>query len=168
MIFIYNDYGGTHTTSLAAAYHLKKLPTNRMLTKEEILNIDYFNKLTKADFGKLIFHGIDEDGHSVYTIGRKSSKLVVPALKELSMLLQDKYQGQEKIIFSNTSPTVPFALTMGGLFSRGLKIDFIGVPCLIVGAKQCCLTILRLVENTKQKAYSTNEMVTVLDNQNFK
>ena len=82
MIFIYNDYGGTHTTSLAAAYHLKKLPTNRVLTKEEILNVDYFNKLTKADFGKLIFHGIDEDGNSVYTIGRKSSKLVVPALKE--------------------------------------------------------------------------------------
>lgn len=26
MIFIYNDYGGTHTTSLAAAYHLKKNP----------------------------------------------------------------------------------------------------------------------------------------------
>ena len=113
-----------------------------MLTKEEILNIDYFNKLTKADFGKLIFHGIDEDGHSVFTIGGETSKLVVPALKELSMVLQDKYQGQEKIIFSNTSPTVPFALTIGGMFSRGLKIDFIGVPCLIVGAKQCCLTIL--------------------------
>src|SRR6476620_9356977 len=154
MIFIYNDYGGTHTTSLAAAYHLKKLPTNRRLTKEEILNVDYFNKLTKADFGKLIFHGIDEDKNSVYTIGRKSNKLVVPALKSLSMLLQEKYQGQEKIIFSNTSPTVPLALTMGGLFSRGLKIDFIGVPFLIVGAKQCCLNIYRLVENTKQKANS--------------
>ena len=168
MIFIYNDYGGTHTTSLAAAYHLKKLPTNRRLTKEEILNVDYFNKLTRADFGKLIFHGIDEDKNSVYTIGRKSNKLVVPALKNLSMVLQEKYQGQEKIIFSNTSPTVPFALTMGGLFSRGLKIDFIGVPFLIVGAKQCCLDIYRLVENTKQTANSTNELVTVLDNQNFK
>ena len=141
MIFIYNDYGGTHNL-LAAAYHLKKLPTNRRLTKEEILNVDYFNKLTRADFGKLIFHGIDEDKNSVYTIGRKSNKLVVPALKNLSMVLQEKYQGQEKIIFSNTSPTVPFALTMGGLFSRGLKIDFIGVPFLIVGAKQCCLDIL--------------------------
>ena len=41
--------------------------TNRSgVNKEEIPNIDYFNKLTKADFGKLIFHGIDEDGHSVY------------------------------------------------------------------------------------------------------
>ena len=26
MIYIYNDYGGTHTTALAAAYHLKELP----------------------------------------------------------------------------------------------------------------------------------------------
>ena len=83
MIFIYNDYGGTHTTSLAAAYHLKKLPTDRKLTREEILNVDYFNKLTKADFGKIIFHGIDDDGNPVYTIGRKSNKLVIPALKNL-------------------------------------------------------------------------------------
>jgi Protein of unknown function (DUF3189) len=135
MIFIYNDYGGTQTTSLAAAYHLKKLPTNRTLTKEEILNVDYFNQLTNADFGKIIFHGIDEDGNSVYSIGRKSSKLVVPALKNLCLLLQEKYQGKEKVVFSNTSPTVPFALTMGGIFSRGLGIDFIGVPLLIIGAQ---------------------------------
>ena len=61
MIYIYDDYAGTHSTSLAAAYHLKKLPIDRKLTKEEILHVDYFNKLTKADFGKIIFHGIDED-----------------------------------------------------------------------------------------------------------
>src|SRR4051794_38742898 len=167
MIFIYNDYGGTHTTSLAAAYHLKKLPTDRKLTKEEILNVDYFNKLTKSDFGKIIFHGIDEDGNSVYTIGRKRNKLVVPALKNLSLLLHEKYHGQEKIIFSNTSPTVPFALSIGGLFSRGLKIDFIGVPFLILGAKQCCQDVLRLVEYTKQVAKSTNEMIVVLENKNM-
>ncbi|MES9753852.1 DUF3189 family protein, partial [Bacillus wiedmannii] len=39
MIFIYTDFGGTHSTSLAAAYHLNKLPTDRKLTKEEILNV---------------------------------------------------------------------------------------------------------------------------------
>ena len=38
MIYIYNDYGGTHTTSLAAAYHLKEIEqSERKLTKEEIL-----------------------------------------------------------------------------------------------------------------------------------
>lgn len=168
MIFIYDDYAGTHSTSLAAAYHLKKLPFDRKLTKEEILNVDYFNKLTKADFGKIFFHGIDEEGHSVYTVGRKRDKLVIPTLENLSILLQERYNEQEKIIFSNTSPTVPFAMTMGGFFSRGLGIDIIGVPLLVLGAKQCCQDIIRLVEYTKQMANSSHKQVIVLNNKTFK
>lgn len=170
MIYIYNDYGGTHTTALAAAYHLKEITqSERKLTTEEILNVNYFNKLTKEDFGKLIFHGVDENGDSVYTIGRKSNKLVVPALSNLTLLLQSKHQFQEKIIFSNTSPTVPIVMSMGGFFSRGLKIDFIGVPLLVLGAKQCCDNIFRLVENTKQIGNSSNEeTVIILENEIYK
>ncbi|WP_045519554.1 DUF3189 family protein [Neobacillus niacini] len=170
MIYIYNDYGGTHTTSLAAAYHLKQLPqSERKLTTEEILNVKYFNQLTNEDFGKIIFHGNDEDGNSVYTIGRKRSKLVVPALKELTLLLQEKYHFDEKIVLSNTSPTVPIAMSIGGFFSRGLKIDFIGVPLLVKGAKQCCDNIFRLVENTKHVASTSfNENVIILENEMYK
>lgn len=168
MIYIYNDYGGTHTTAMAAAYHLKNLPVDRTLTKEEILNVKYFNKLTSSDIGKIIFHGIDEDGNSIYTIGRKSSKLVVPALKNLSLLLQDAYQGNEKIIYSNTMPTVPFVMKIGGFLSRQLKIDSLGVPLLILGAKQCCRDIFRLVEHTKEVEKSTNDKVVVLENEQFK
>jgi hypothetical protein len=170
MIYIYNDYGGTHTTSMAAAYHLKQLPqSDRKLTSDEILNIEYFNKLTKKDFGKLIFHGKDEDGNSVYTIGRKRNKLLVPALKELTLLLQNNFHFNEKIVFSNTSPTVPIVMSFGGFFSRGLKIDFIGVPLLIIGAKQCCDNIYRLVEHTKHIGHTSfNENVIILDNETFK
>ncbi|MDQ1147280.1 hypothetical protein QE429_004107 [Bacillus sp. SORGH_AS 510] len=170
MIYIYNDYGGTHTTSLAAAYHLKKLPqSERKLTRDEILNVQYFNKLTKEDFGKLIFHGKDVEGNPVYTIGRKRNKYVVPALKELSLLLQGMFHFDEKIVFSNTSPTVPFAMSMGGFFSRGLKIDFIGVPLLVIGAKQCCDNIYRLVENTKEIGRTNfSEKVIILENEMYK
>jgi Protein of unknown function (DUF3189) len=170
MIYIYNDYGGTHTTALAAAYHLKRLPqSERTLTSEEILNVKYFNQLTKEDFGKLIFHGNDEDGNSVYTIGRKRNKLVVPALKELTLLLQNKFDFNEKIVFSNTSPTVPITMSFGGFFSRGLKIDFIGVPLLVKGAKQCCDNVYRLVENTKQVGNTSfNENVIILENEMYK
>jgi hypothetical protein len=169
LIYIYNDYGGTHTTSLAAAYHLKQLPQSaRKLTTDEILQVKYFNKLTKEDFGKLIFHGKDEDGNAVYTIGRKRNKLVVPALKELVLLLENKFHFDEKIIFSNTSPTVPIVMSFGGFFSRGLKLDSIGVPLLVKGAKQCCDNIYRLVENTKQIGKeSFKESVIILDNQMF-
>ncbi|KAA1181342.1 DUF3189 family protein [Paenibacillus sp. B2(2019)] len=170
MIYIYNDYGGTHTTALAAAYHLKQITqSERKLTTEEILNVKFFNKLTKNDSGKIIFHGIDENGDSVYTIGRKSSKLVVPALRDLSLLLERKHHFEEKIIFSNTSPTVPILMSIGGFLSRGLKIDFIGVPLLVMGAKQCCDNIFRLVENTKQIGKSSNEeQVIILANEVYK
>ncbi|RFB18545.1 DUF3189 family protein [Bacillus sp. HNG] len=168
MIYIYNDYAGTHSTALAAAYHLNKLPTDRKLTKDEILHVDYFNKLTQKDFGKFFLHGIDEDGHPVYSIGRKRSKFFVPALKQLSTILQERYGQKEKIIFSNTSPTVPLAMTMGGFFSRGIHIDFIGVPLLVIGAKQACDTIQHLVEHTKQTAKSSSEDIVILDNKNFK
>ena len=170
MIYIYNDYGGTHTTSLAAAYHLKQLPqSERKLTSEEILRVKYFNQLTKSDFGKIIFRGTDDEGNSVYTIGRKRNKFVVPALKELTLLLQEKYHFEEKIVLSNTSPTVPFAMSLGGFFSRGLKMDFIGVPLLVIGAKQCCDNIFRLVENTKHVGRTNfNENVVILENEMYK
>jgi hypothetical protein len=154
---------------LAAAYHLKQLPqSEEKLTTEQILNVNYFNKLTHADFGKLIFHGVDEDGNPVYTIGRKRHKLVVPALQEMILVLQERFQFDEKIIFSNTSPTVPLAMTLGGFFSRGIHINFIGVPLLVIGAKQCCDNIFRLVEHTKYTAKnSQNEKVIILNNQLF-
>lgn len=170
MIYIYNDYAGTHTTSLAAAYHLKQLPqSERKLTRDEILNVKYFNKLTRKDFGKLLYHGDDEEGNPVYTIGCKREKLVVPALKELTLLFQDRFHVNEKIIFSHTSPTVPLPMSLGGFFSRGLGVDFIGVPLLVIGAKQCCDNIYRLVENTKLVGRSSfDEKVIILENQMYK
>ncbi|OZI13094.1 ABC transporter, partial [Bacillaceae bacterium SAS-127] len=74
-----------------------------------------------------------------------------------------------KIVFSNTSPTVPIVMSFGGFFSRGLKIDFIGVPLLVKGAKQCCDNIYRLVENTKQVGSTPfNENVIILENEMYK
>lgn len=164
MIFIYNDYGGTHTTALAAAYHLKKLPAHAELTKEQILNIDYFNKLKTSDMGRFIFHGLDEDGHSVYTVGRGNSKIFVPGLKEMFEILQKKNGTEEKLIFSNTSPMVPLSMTFGGFFSRRLGIDFIGVPLLVKGAKQASAQIAYLVEHTKEMANNSTEQVLIIDN----
>jgi hypothetical protein len=169
MIYIYYDFGGTHTTSIAAAYHLKILnPSSKILTKEEILAIPYFNKLKKEDAGKIIFHGNDEKGNPVYTVGKRSNKYVLPALKNLCLLFQDRFQIGEKVIFSNTSPTVPFPMTMGGFFSRGLGIDFIGVPLLVKGAQKCSNHIYQLVQETKKHANEANEQnVIIIENKKF-
>lgn len=169
MIFIYHDFGGTHTTSMAAAYHLKKIDNpDKILEKDEILAVPYFNKLTKKDAGRFIFHGVDDEGNSVYTLGRRSSKLVIPSLYHFSNIIVSRYQLNERIIFSNTSPVVPFAMTMGGFFSRGLKLNAIGVPLLVVGAKQCCKHIKQLVDHTKEIANESKEpLIVTIENQKY-
>ncbi|MBF0707457.1 DUF3189 family protein [Alkalihalobacillus hwajinpoensis] len=169
MIYIYHDYGGTHTTSIAAAFHLHLLkPSSLPLTSEEVLAVPFFNKLTKKDAGRLLFHGRDSDGHKVYTIGKKSSKLIVPALYDMTLMLFDHFQVDDQIILSNTSPTVPFVMSIGGGLSRGLGIDTLGVPLLIKGTKKCSPLIYDLVVHTKKQALQTTEKVLLLENQHFK
>ena len=169
MIYIYHDFGGTHSTSLAAAYHLKLInDPSKVLEKDEVLAVPYFNKLKKQDAGKFIFHGEDEEGNLVYTLGKRSSKLVLPSLYHFSEIMIKRYELDEKIVFSNTSPVVPLAMTFGGFFSRGLGINSIGVPLLIKGAQQCCKHISQLVEETKEIANEANEQTIItIDNQKF-
>jgi len=168
MIYIYNCFGGTHSSILAIAYHLEMLDETREPTKEEILNLPNFNKLDYKDRGELFYHGIDKDGNKVYTIGRGRSKVLIPGLYNLVSILNKQNLLNEEIVFSNTSPTVPLSMTFGGLFSRWLKIDFIGVPLLIKGAKQSYKDVINLVKNTKKVAKEVKSEVIILDNKEFK
>ncbi|MCX7710823.1 MAG: DUF3189 family protein [Clostridia bacterium] len=167
MIFIYNCYGGTHSSSLASAVHLGKLPRDRVPTRDEILNTDYFNKLTYSDMGRIIYRGMDEEGNKVFSLGRGTSKVLIPCLRNLIEIFQNECGFNEKIVMSNMSPTVPFPMTMGGFFSRGLHIHFVGVPLLVIGAQRAYHKVLRIVDNTKSIAKNSKEQVIVLKNENL-
>ncbi len=166
VIYIYHDFGGTHTTSLAAAYHLKII-RHRKLEKEEISELPYFNKLTKKDAGKFIFHGEDEEGNPVYTLGRRSSKLAVETLHHFCHLLNSHKGINDKIVLSDTSPAVPLSLTLGGFISKGLGLDRLGTPLVIKGAQKCSGNILELVNETKKIAAGSNSAIIKIDNKEF-
>ena len=168
MIYIYFCYGGTHSSCLAAAYHLKLLDEKREPTKEEILSTPLFNQLVYGNIGELFYHGKDEAGDLVYTVGRGREKHMVPALYNLATMLQNQKILNERIAFSNTLPTVPIAMTFGGLFSRWLKIDFIGIPLLIKGAHQNYQNIIRLVKHTRKSLETSKSPIILLDNEEFK
>jgi len=163
MLIIYNCYGGTHSSILASAIHLKELPTDRIPTKQEILNIKYFNNLTYRDMGRLIFHGTDDDGNQVYTIGRGISRALVPAMQNLAIALCRDRGFDERFLFVNCSSTVPPLMTMGGFFSRGLHLDFIGVPLLTAGARQTYYNIAKLVEKSKEICCKDSKECIVID-----
>lgn len=168
MIYIYNCYGGTHSSIIAVAYHLEMLDENREPTKDEILNLPNFNKLVYGNRGELFYYGSDKDGNEVYAMGRGRSKILIPGLYNLASMLHKQNLLEEKIIFSNTSPTVPVPMTLGGLFSRWLKIDFIGVPLLIKGVKKSYKDVIQLVNDTKRIANEDKETVIILDNKDIK
>lgn len=167
MIYIYNCYGGTHSSSLASEIHLKRLPVDRKPTKEEILNARYFNKLGYQDMRKLILRGTDDEGNKVFTLGRGTTKTLIPFLENFIKLMHDECGFTEKFILSNMSPTVPPSMTMGGFLSRGMGIDFAGVPLLVKGAKQAYDRIIQIVHRTREKARSFEGTVLVLDNKDM-
>lgn len=168
MIYIYNCYGGTHSSILAMAYHLEMLDETREPTKDEILNLPNFNKLVYGNRGELFYYGSDKDGNEVYAMGRGRSKALIPGVYNLASMLHKQKVLDEKIIFSNTSPTVSLPMTFGGLFSRWLKIDFIGVPLLVKGAKKSYKDIIKLVNHTKKVGKEDKSGVIILDNKEFK
>lgn len=162
MIIIYNCYGGTHSSILASAIHLKKLPKDRIPTRKEILALEYFNKLTYKDMGRLIFQGSDSEGNMIYTIGRGTSRALVPAMIGLIIALCGDKETLEKFLFINCSPTVHPLMTVGGFFSRGLHIDPIGVPLLIKGARLTYYNITKLVEKTMEICHSIDSKCMVI------
>jgi len=136
---------------------------DRIPTKQEILNVKYFNKLTYRDMGRLIFHGTDDCGNRVYTIGRGTSKALIPAMRNLVIAMCKDKGIDEHFLFINCSPTVPPLMTMGGFFSRGLHINFIGVPLLTAGAMQTYYNIAKLVEKSKEICRENPKKYLVID-----
>lgn len=167
MIFIYNCYAGTHSSSLASAIHLKKLPEDRIPTREEILNTDYFDKLKCKDIGRFIFRGTDDEGNKVYSLGRGSSRVIVPCVANIVNIFCNDFGFRERIIFSSMNPGIPLAMMVGGFISRRFGLRSIGTPFLIMGAKQAYGKILRIVQETKKSAKASDDQVLVLTNENL-
>ena len=167
MIFIYNCYGGTHTSSLASEIHLNRLPGDRKPTRDEILNAKYFNKLTYKDMRKLIFRGVDDEGNKVFTLGRGMTKTLIPFLEDFINFLHSECDLKERFVVSNLSPTVPPFLTAGGFLSRGLGINFLGVPLLVAGSRQAYDRIIKIVKRTRDQSRNFEGKILVLDNKDM-
>ncbi len=164
MIYIYNCFAGTHSSVLAASYHLNKLPVDRPPSKQEILGIELFNKLRYTDRGKFFYHGKDEDGNKVFTIGRGNSKILVPALYNFFKLVDEEKPIDEKIIFSTTAHCIPLSMAIGGFTSVRLRFHLVGVPLLLLGTRQNYKKIIEIVEYTKKVGKSTENKVELLEN----
>lgn len=71
MKVIYHCYGGSHSSVVAAALHLKWLDPTRLPDPLDLIHLPYFDKTQDSDFGRIHYMGTDESGHDIYILGKK-------------------------------------------------------------------------------------------------
>ncbi|WZL73455.1 DUF3189 family protein [Clostridiaceae bacterium 35-E11] len=149
MFIVYHDVGGTHSTIIAAAIHLNKLPMDMIPSKSEIESVPLFDRLEKKNIGRLIYHGQDEYHHAVYTISRQyHPQLVINAIQTVfDMIEEDK----KNILCVDTSLSVNNWMRIGGASSRRLGLVGFGRPIVTYGTLKAYPTIVEIVKKTKLK-----------------
>lgn len=137
---IYFDYGGSHSSVVAANIHAGKLDSQENPPIEEIFNLPYFDKTQKDDFGKIRRTGTDPEGNDIYVLGTKngnSGGLLTSLVKAQGAAHQFR--------FVDTMPYVNMWLRIGGWLSRGLSLPFLGRPLIKTGIKQAYPKLKTLV-----------------------
>jgi hypothetical protein len=154
MIVIYHDVGGAHSSCICANIHINKLKMDKIPNKEEILSLPTFDKITKTEYGRLIYIGTDEFGAKVYTLCRmRSKKYVIPAISDMYQIFNGDMNG---FFLADTSPTVNNLMRLGGISSRVLGLVSFGRPIVAKGTLKGYNQMAELVKTTKE--YMSNHI----------
>lgn len=145
MRVVFYDYGGSHTSVVAANLLTGRLPGS-LPSDDELLALNYFDKTTPQDFGHLHYAGEDNLGNQVYSLGAKSGKYgyVLAALTKLM-------GAEERFHFRSTMPYLNLHLRIGGFLSRRLNLVFIGRPLVIAGIKKTFNHLQLMVNQTEAR-----------------
>lgn len=147
MMVVYHDIGGTHSSSVAANYHVNRLPKDVVPSGDVLLSLSTFDKIQKNDRGHLMYIGEDEMGFRVYTISRqRNPDLVVPAITDTYKAVHGSSKG---LYLISTSPLVNALMGIGGYSSRVLHLVSFGRPIVTYGTRKAYKSIVRFVDSVK-------------------
>jgi len=147
MIVVYHCWGGSHSSVTAASIHLGLLPTDHIPSKEEFLELGFYDRQWNVDHGKIFELGIDEYGNQICFMGREfSGEIIERAIKGIGLIYGIAPQ---EIKFVDAMPCVNLVMMLGGSVSRALHLIAIGRPVVIKGTQQCYSKIVQLVAGVK-------------------
>lgn len=149
MHIIYHCVGGAHSSVIASAIHLNKLPIDRHPTVDDILNVPYFDILTIKDRGRIMLRGTDEKGNRVYTLSRQFvPHLVVPVIEDTWNMLGES---PDNLMIVSTLSAVNFLMRLGGFTSRRMNWVKFGRPIVARGTLQTYPNLVDIVLETKKR-----------------
>lgn len=148
MKIIYHCFGGSHSSVLAAALHLKMVDNSLPPSPDDMMALPYFDKTHDDDFGTIRRMGLDEYGHEVYVLGKKNlGDRCTRMITEVTRLLGV----EQEVVAVNCMNRVNLLMMIGGFISRRLGFPRIGRPILFQGTREAFYKIVNLVEITRLK-----------------
>ncbi len=149
MIIIYEDVGGAHSSAIAANLHINKLPEDRLPSKDELMALPTFDKITKNQYGHIIYIGDDEFDNKVYTLSRqRKPDLIIPAITDMFNILN---KNSSELLIVCTQPKVNIWMKIGGASSRRFGLVSFGRPIVIYGSLKAYPSIVDLVKSVKNQ-----------------
>ena len=148
MKIIYYCYGGTHSSPIAAALHIGLLPKNKCPTKEEILRLPWFDKVTTAQRGQLFLVGKDRAGNPVYVCGRGREKQGITQAIISGLLLAEG--DPDELLFVDT-PSGESVHASWRISLRRFNLVRIGRPLVVYGAQLAFPRLVALVEQAQEQ-----------------
>jgi hypothetical protein len=143
---VYYCFGSAHSSVIASAIHLGRLPMDRIPTMSQLLSIADFDWTCSEMIGMLHLQGIDQDGNEVYTLGVGSEQKIV--IESVKSMIRASGGDIERYLFYPALPHINRLAKFGGALSRrygwvsiGRKICFKGIISsyahLVAFVKQC-------------------------------
>ncbi|HOB90923.1 MAG: DUF3189 family protein [Bacillota bacterium] len=151
MIVVYHDYGGTHSTALAAAIHLGIVGgdgATSIDSRSLLSRVPYFDQVPNTCKGTVMRIGRDSDGNEVFILGRRGdADLAINTVLSAARLLG---RCDSDILFVDVSKRINLLMRIGGFISRRLNLIPIGRPIVTYGTRKAFPSISQLVKKTKR------------------
>ncbi|MGI6126443.1 MAG: DUF3189 family protein [Planifilum sp.] len=154
MRIFYYCYGSAHSSVVAAAIHLGKLPTRRVPTISEICSLPDFDRSSDQCLGMVYYKGKDEWGNPVYTVGLGSRPAV--ACRTLQSMIH-LMGNPEDFRFYNALDCLKMMGKVGGAISRRYGFPTLGRPLAAWGVKRSYSLLVALVERVKREVRVASE-----------
>jgi len=150
MKIIYTCYGGAHSSIVASAIHMGYLPIDHIPTKEEILNVPYYDQSPKESRGTPIYIGTDEELRKIYVVGMGAYRKEYTEIG-YNFAFQLNNDVKRNIQIINVTPLLRFSVKVGGFLSRRAGLIKLGRPLTVVGIQKNYNLFVELVTDVKKR-----------------
>lgn len=145
MIIIFQCFGGTHTSIVAASLYTGRLSRQRAPQTRELIALPYYDRMDSSEMGKLHFIGPDKWDNPVFALG--SGKWGAEIREILAAFLDLSGRKKQPVAVIDCLQTINSVTRIGGYISRCLGLTGIGRPLVNYGIQSGYRQLLHLVES---------------------